>query len=81
MIKGTNRIFYQPAKWKSLFPVIGRFWLKSMRCFLINLVAEGKIKPVIDRTYPLEKTAEAVNYLSEGHSRGKVVIQVAHGIV
>jgi NADPH:quinone reductase-like Zn-dependent oxidoreductase len=44
--------------------------------FIIKLVEEGKIKPVIDRRYPLHETAEAVRYLSEGHARGKVVISI-----
>lgn len=45
--------------------------------FIIKLVEEGKLKSVIDRRYSLDETAEAVRYLSEGHARGKVVIQVA----
>jgi NADPH:quinone reductase-like Zn-dependent oxidoreductase len=44
--------------------------------FLVKLQEEGKIKSVIDRRYSLDKTADAMNYLSEGHSRGKVVIIV-----
>lgn len=40
------------------------------------LLEAGKITPVIDRTYPLGETAEAVRYLEEGHARGKVVITV-----
>jgi NADPH:quinone reductase-like Zn-dependent oxidoreductase len=36
-----------------------------------------KLTPVIDRTYPLEDTAAAVQYLEQGHARGKVVISVA----
>jgi NADPH:quinone reductase-like Zn-dependent oxidoreductase len=44
---------------------------------VMSLVEAGKIKPIIDRHYPLEKTAEAMQYLSKGHARGKVVIQVA----
>lgn len=44
--------------------------------FVIDLVQQGKIKPVIDKRYPLEETANAVRYLSEGHARGKVVINV-----
>ncbi len=42
--------------------------------FIAKLAAEGKIKAVIDSRYPLEKTADAMRYLSEGHARGKVVI-------
>jgi NADPH:quinone reductase-like Zn-dependent oxidoreductase len=45
--------------------------------YLINLVKEGKIRPVIDRRYPLEETAEAMRYVSAGHARGKVIIAVA----
>jgi NADPH:quinone reductase-like Zn-dependent oxidoreductase len=44
--------------------------------FLATLLENGKIKPVIDRKYPLDKTSEAMNYLSQGHSTGKVVITI-----
>lgn len=36
----------------------------------------GKVKPAIDRTYPLNKTPEAFRYLEKEHARGKVVITV-----
>lgn len=45
--------------------------------FVKELLEAGKVKPVIDRCYPLRETAEAVRYLEEGHARGKVVITVA----
>jgi NADPH:quinone reductase-like Zn-dependent oxidoreductase len=48
--------------------------------FIIKIVQEGKVKPVIDKTYPLEETAEAVKYLGKGHARGKVVIQIDQNI-
>ncbi len=44
--------------------------------FLAELLRNGFIKPVIDRRYTLEKTAEAVSYLKQGHSTGKVVINI-----
>ena len=44
--------------------------------FLVSLMGNGIIKPVIDRRYPLDKTADAMNYLSQGHSTGKVIILV-----
>ena len=44
--------------------------------FIVKLVEESRIRPVIDRRYSLDKTADALRYLSEGHARGKVVINV-----
>jgi NADPH:quinone reductase-like Zn-dependent oxidoreductase len=44
--------------------------------FIIELVNAGKVKPIIDRRYPLSETTEALRYLEEGHARGKVVIAV-----
>lgn len=44
--------------------------------FLKDLLATGKIVPVIDRRYPLSEVAEALRYLEERHAKGKVVITV-----
>ncbi len=41
---------------------------------LKGLLEEGKIRPVIDRRYPLSGVPDAIRYLEEGHARGKVVI-------
>ena len=41
-----------------------------------DLVESGKINPVIERTYKLNETPEAMRYLAEGHARGKLVIAV-----
>jgi NADPH:quinone reductase-like Zn-dependent oxidoreductase len=41
-----------------------------------NLMQAGKLRPVIDRTYKLNETRDALRYLETGHARGKVVIKV-----
>ena len=41
---------------------------------LRDLMQSGKIAPVIDRTYKISQTQDAVRYLEEGHAHGKVVI-------
>jgi len=41
-----------------------------------ELVEQGKLSPVIDRTYPLRETPEAIRHLEQGHARGKIVITV-----
>ena len=43
---------------------------------LKELIEAGKVTPVIDRTYPLSETPEAMGYVGEGHARGKVVIRL-----
>ena len=44
--------------------------------FMKELIEAGKVTPVIDRSYPLAETADAIRYLEAGHAHGKVVITV-----
>jgi NADPH:quinone reductase-like Zn-dependent oxidoreductase len=45
--------------------------------FLTRLIETGKVKPVIDRRYPLSKAVEGLRYYEKGHAKGKVAITVS----
>jgi NADPH:quinone reductase-like Zn-dependent oxidoreductase len=53
-------------------------WWKPFRTedisTLLQLVAAGTVKPVIDSTFPLAEVAEALRWVDDGHARGKVVV-------
>jgi NADPH:quinone reductase-like Zn-dependent oxidoreductase len=44
--------------------------------FVTELIEAGKIRPLIDKTFPLREVPEAIRYLTAGHARGKIVITV-----
>ena len=72
-----------------LGPIISRLGSRKIRfmgiattpkqdlLILKELLETGKIVPIIDKSYPLNETAEAIKYLMTEHARGKVVIEVA----
>jgi NADPH:quinone reductase-like Zn-dependent oxidoreductase len=64
------------GKWSGLM-----LWWKAMHPpdvdRLKELIAEGKLRPAIDRRYPLEQVADALAWVEDGHARGKVVITVS----
>ena len=80
---GLGQVFQFLLVWP-LLSLMGR---KKARFFIANinkkdltvlkdLLAAGKVVPVIDRRYPLSDVAEALRYLEQGHAQGKVVITV-----
>jgi NADPH:quinone reductase-like Zn-dependent oxidoreductase len=48
--------------------------------FLRDLMAKGRVKPFVEKTYPMVETANALRYFGEGHVRGKIVIEVASNL-
>jgi NADPH:quinone reductase-like Zn-dependent oxidoreductase len=68
-------------------PIVGRltgrsiglmFWWKPFQApdvaTLTGLIAAGKLRPVIDRHFPLEQVVDALRYVDQGHARGKVIV-------
>jgi NADPH:quinone reductase-like Zn-dependent oxidoreductase len=54
-------------------------WVKPNRedfAILADLLAAGKVVPVIDRSYPLSEVPQALQYYGDGHAKGKIVISV-----
>ncbi|UCC92640.1 MAG: NAD(P)-dependent alcohol dehydrogenase [Thermoplasmata archaeon] len=69
-----------------LGPLVGltsgkRFGLLILRAnrdldLLTEMIVGGKVRPIVDRTFPLEQVGEAIAHIGDGHVRGKVVITV-----
>ena len=50
--------------------------VKDDLAVVLGHIEAGRVRPLIDRTYPLEQSADALRYVGQGHSRGKVVITI-----
>jgi len=70
-----------------LGPVLSLFWKQKMTFvasipnqtdlqFLKTLIETNKLKPVIDRSFPLNEVPEAIRYLEAGNAGGKIVINI-----
>jgi len=66
---------YSRKKGRKIASMLTNFNMPDLT-FLKELLEIGKVVPVIDRTYPLSETPQAIRYLEQGHARGKVVIAV-----
>ncbi|MHA2362394.1 MAG: NAD(P)-dependent alcohol dehydrogenase [Candidatus Hodarchaeales archaeon] len=77
--------FYNPKK-HLLQLITSKFTSKKIKSGMLgnfddlnllrDLIEEGKIKPIIDKVYPLSQTAEAHQYYETGHANGRVVIAI-----
>jgi NADPH:quinone reductase-like Zn-dependent oxidoreductase len=84
MVGGATAQFFQAmllGPWMSMTGSnkMGTFIKKPNKedlTVLKELLEAGKVMPMIDRRYPLNEAAEAIQYLEEGHARGKVVITI-----
>jgi NADPH:quinone reductase-like Zn-dependent oxidoreductase len=56
--------------------VLGATSSKENLIVLKDLIEAGKVKPIIDRAYPLSETPKAVRYFADEHARAKIVITV-----
>ncbi|MGB7449482.1 MAG: NAD(P)-dependent alcohol dehydrogenase [Ornithinimicrobium sp.] len=83
MIGGTGRQMLEgialgkalSTRGRSLGPVIAKPDGEKL-ADLRRYVEAGQVRALIDRRYPLEEGAEAMRYLEEGHSHGKIVLSV-----
>ena len=88
VVTGAAKGSMLAVMWRAIVPLVRkRFGNRWLVPFLANVTHEdllvlkefadnGKLRPVIDRQYPLSETAEAVRYVGTGQARAKVVIDV-----
>jgi NADPH:quinone reductase-like Zn-dependent oxidoreductase len=62
-ISGGKRVLFLPPK-----------DIKGNLGFIKDLIEKGKFRPLIDRTYPIEKIAEAFTYVASAQKKGNVII-------
>jgi hypothetical protein len=90
MIGGPNGTWIKPMDRVLKAAFLSRFVSQKMTMMLSDptpedwaamreLLESGKVKPVIDRRYPLSQIADAMRYLEQGHARGKVIVTLEPG--
>jgi NADPH:quinone reductase-like Zn-dependent oxidoreductase len=84
MVGGNTAQLYQALFLAPWLSIVGSRKMRALSSkpnqedllFLKELLESGKIRPVIDRCYPLNEVPEAIRYLETGHAQGKVVITI-----
>jgi NADPH:quinone reductase-like Zn-dependent oxidoreductase len=75
LTRTVKAVVVSPFVGQRLLPFLAKIRKEDLLA-LKELVENGKIRPVIDRTYSLREAPEAIRYLETGHARGKTVITV-----
>jgi NADPH:quinone reductase-like Zn-dependent oxidoreductase len=75
LVRVVDTLLYSKVAGQHLTFVLAGLNQKDMTT-LADLLERGSLKPVIDRRYALDQTAQALRYLETGHARGKVVITI-----
>lgn len=73
MIRPIKAILLNPFVSEEFVPFLTELNQEDL-VLMGELMESGKVKPVIDRRYPLSEVPDAIRYLEEGHARGKVII-------
>ena len=75
---GAQNVFFPLLNWMSgkkvIFPI--PFKTEETIPYIINLLEQGKFKPVIDREYNLTEISEAYQYVIEGNKTGNVLVEI-----
>jgi NADPH:quinone reductase-like Zn-dependent oxidoreductase len=75
LITPLEAVMLSPLMSQKFTPILAELNPQDL-AILRDLMQAGKVKPVIDRRYPLSEVPAAIRYVEEGHARGKVVINI-----
>lgn len=75
MLRPLGMVVRNPFVSRRLVPFLGKNSAEDL-AVLRGLIEEGKVAPVIDRTYTLAEAADALRYLETGHAKAKVVVTI-----
>jgi NADPH:quinone reductase-like Zn-dependent oxidoreductase len=73
--RSLGAVALSPFVSQTLRPIVALANAADLR-FLAELIEAGKVRPVVDRTYPLAGAADAIRRLHGGAARGKLVIAI-----
>ena len=75
LMRPLSALIINPLVSQELSPFLAELRQEDMQV-LAELLADGRVKSVIDRSFPLQETAEAIRYSETGRARGKIIIAV-----